>query len=329
MIFFLNTLHRGLENGDYLLLLILVFAAVGLAVGSVTLLLLRRTFLRGRLRRVLWGTDQVQAPKARLVEEQQETGFVARVAAPLHGAVSPSDEAERTKVRAILVQAGLRSQRAYRNYLTLRLICAVLFPASYLFLIFAYQLTVQMMLIGLVLAVGGFYLPLWVVRYLAHRRRKRIWKVLPDALDLMVVCAEAGLGLDLIMRKVGEEIRLASQDLSDEFFLTNLEVQAGKSRDEAFKNMALRTGVPEVQSLLSVLAQASRFGTSIAQTLRVHADELRVKRRQRAEEKAATLAVKMIFPLAVFIFPAIFIVLVGPAGIKIVRIMFPILSGGG
>jgi len=325
----LNRLYGVVGHADYLLLLTLVFTAVGLVVGTGAFLLLQRNTFRGRLRRYHRSQGLDGTSPGRLLEDKGDFGFVTRVATPLHGAVAPSNQAERTKIRGILVQAGFRSQRAYLNYLTLRLLCAALFPVTYLLVVFTYQLSVDMLLIGLVLTLAGFYLPLWCVRYLAYRRRARIWKALPDALDLMVVCAEAGLGLDLILRKVGEEIRPMSADLSDELYLTNLEVQAGKSRDEAFKNMALRTGVPEVKSLLSVLAQASRFGTSIAQTLRVHADEMRTKRRQVAEEKAATLAVKMLFPVVMFIFPALFIVLIGPAGIRMVRVLFPVLTGAG
>jgi tight adherence protein C len=329
MVALLNRLYGVVANADYVFLLVLVFVAVGLVVSAVTLLIMQRGVFRERVRRHLQPPQPAQPTRARLVEGNDEASFRRRVETSVHPAVAPSNEAERKELRLTLVQAGFRSQRAYRNYLTSRFLCATLCPSAYLMVLFAYQLTILMLLTGLVLAMAGFYLPLWVVRYLARRRRTRIWRALPDALDLMVVCAEAGLGLDLIVRRVGEEIRPINVDLSDELSLMNLEVQAGKSRDEAYKNAALRMGVPEVRSLLSVLGQASRFGTSIAQTLRIHADELRLKRRQMAEETAAVLGTKMLFPVVVFIFPGIFIVLLGPAGIQMVRILFPILKGQG
>jgi tight adherence protein C len=133
----------------------------------------------------------------------------------------------------------------------------------------------------------------------------------------------------MTFKRVGDEIRPLSKDLSDEFALTTLEIRAGKSRDEAFRNMALRCNVPEVGNLMTVLSQTSRFGTSLATALRVHADAMRVKRRQIAEEKAAKSTVKIVFPLVLFIFPAIFVILIGPGAIRIIKVLFPILSGQG
>ncbi|MDW7711803.1 MAG: type II secretion system F family protein [Deferrisomatales bacterium] len=332
MVRFLNELYRLLENADYVLVLAAVFASVALAVGALTFLWARRRVFRARFERFVRPEGGVAAPESRsrlLPEPGGQGGFVARVTAPLQAVAEPSGEVGRREVRTLLFQAGFRSQRAYRSFLALRGLCAGVSLFAYLVAAFAYRLSPQMLFVGLALAAAGYYLPLWGLRFLAGQRRARIGRGLPDALDLMVVCAEAGLGLDLILKKVGEEIRPVCPDLSDELFLTNLEIQAGKPREESFKNMALRTGVPEVNSLLAVLAQASRFGTSIAQTLRVHAEEMRIKRRQSAEERAATLAVKMIFPLAVFIFPSILIVLLGPAGIRIYRVLFPALAGGG
>jgi len=148
---------------------------------------------------------------------------------------------------------------------------------------------------------------------------------LPDALDLMVVCVEAGLGLDMTFKRVGDEIQSLSQDLSDEFYLTVREIRAGRNREECFRNMAVRTGVAEVGNLMTVLNQTNRFGTSLAKALRVHADSLRVKRRQIAEERAAKASVKLVFPLVVFVFPAMFIVLAGPAVIRIFKVLLPAL----
>jgi tight adherence protein C len=184
-----------------------------------------------------------------------------------------------------------------------------------------------MILFALFLAILGYFTPNLWVWLMTLARQERIFKGLPDALDLMVVCVEAGLGLDMTFKRVGEEVRPLCKDLSDEFILTNLEVRAGTQRDEAFKNMSLRTGVAEVNNLMTVLSQTSRFGTSLATALRIHADAMRVKRRQIAEETAAKATVKLIFPLVLFIFPAIFVVLIGPGAIKIVKVLFPALGG--
>jgi tight adherence protein C len=143
----------------------------------------------------------------------------------------------------------------------------------------------------------------------------------------MVVCVESGLGLDMTFKRVGDEMLPLCKDLSEEFTLTTLEIRAGISRADAFKNMNVRTGVSQIHSLTTLLAQTSRFGTSLATALRVHADSMRIKRRQIAEATAAKSAVKMVFPLVLFIFPAIFVVLVGPGIIKIIKNLLPALGG--
>jgi tight adherence protein C len=145
-------------------------------------------------------------------------------------------------------------------------------------------------------------------------------------LDLLVVSVEAGLGLDQALQRVGEELAFAYPDLSDELRLVNLELRAGKGRSEALRNLADRTGVEDLGSLATMLIQTDKFGTSIAQSLRVHADTMRTKRRQRAEEAAAKTGVKMVFPLVLCIFPAIWIVTIGPAAIKFVTVLFPVIE---
>jgi tight adherence protein C len=148
-------------------------------------------------------------------------------------------------------------------------------------------------------------------------RKTRIFEALPDALDLMVVCVEAGMGLDAAVTQVGEELKLTHRDLSEEFKLLNLELRAGKSREAALRNLAVRTGVEEVNSLVTLLVQTDRFGTSVAQALRVYSDSFRTKRFQKAEELAAKLPVKLVFPVVLFIFPSLFIIILGPAAISI------------
>ena len=149
----------------------------------------------------------------------------------------------------------------------------------------------------------------------------------PDALDLMVVCVEAGIGLDAAITRVGEEMRFGNEVLSEEFKMLSLELRAGKQRRDALRNLALRTDLEDVSSLVSLLIQTDKFGTSVAQALRVHSDSMRVRRYQRAEELATKLPVKLLFPLILFIFPSFFVTLLGPAVIQIFRVLLPRMAG--
>jgi tight adherence protein C len=167
-----------------------------------------------------------------------------------------------------------------------------------------------------------------VLWYLARRRKQAIFLSLPDTLDLMVVCVEAGLGLDQAMRRVVEEMTKAYPIICQELSLCNLQLQMGKTRTEVLQNLGVRTGVDDLRSLASILIQADKFGSSVARALRVQSDAMRTKRMQIAEEKAAKTAVQLIFPLVLFIFPGIFVVLVGPAAVTMIKEMFPMMSGG-
>ncbi|MBA2556857.1 MAG: type II secretion system F family protein [Chloroflexi bacterium] len=168
-------------------------------------------------------------------------------------------------------------------------------------------------------AILGWIAPTFYVGRRVKKRQKEIVKALPDALDLLVVCVEAGLGLNQAIVRVSEEINHVSQLMSDQLALVNLEIRAGTPRDDALRNLGERTGVPDVVSLVAMLIQTDRFGTSIAQALRVHADTMRTKRRQRAEEAAAKTTIKLVFPLVLFIFPTMFVVILAPALIRIIR----------
>jgi tight adherence protein C len=161
---------------------------------------------------------------------------------------------------------------------------------------------------------------------LAKRRQHRIRLGLPDALDLLVVSVEAGLGLDQAIQRVSDELRFAHPDLADELRLINLELRAGKARSEALRNLADRTQLDDLSSLVAMLVQTDKFGTSVAQSLRVHSETMRTKRRQRAEEAAAKTGVKMVFPLVFCIFPAIFVVTIGPAAIRFVQVLVPMAT---
>jgi tight adherence protein C len=168
----------------------------------------------------------------------------------------------------------------------------------------------------------GYLLPeLWLV-WRVHARQHRLRLSLPDALDLLVICVEAGLGLDQSLMRVAEELRITHPELSDEIALVNLEMRVGKTRLDALRELARRTGLEDIKALVAMLVQTERFGTSVAQSLRVHSDDLRIKRRQRAEEMSAKTTVKMVPPLVFFIFPALMVVILGPAIIAIMRQLF-------
>ena len=167
----------------------------------------------------------------------------------------------------------------------------------------------------------GLYLPAIWLRFKISERKNKLTEGLPDALDLLVICVEAGMGLDSAIQRVSEEIKMANIPLSDELRLYNLEVRAGKSRPEALRNLSTRTNLEDINSLVTLLIQTDQFGTSIAQTLRVYSDTFRTRRYQKAEEIAARLPVKLVFPTAMFIFPSLFIVILGPAFIRIFRVL--------
>ncbi|HSZ54266.1 MAG TPA: type II secretion system F family protein, partial [Tepidisphaeraceae bacterium] len=170
----------------------------------------------------------------------------------------------------------------------------------------------------------GFFLPRMILKRMIRNRQQRIRLGLPDALDLTVICVEAGLALDQALMRVGQDLHHAHPDLSDEFHLVNLEMRAGKPRAEALRNLVDRTGVDDIRSLVGTLIQTDRFGTSVAQALRVHSDSLRTERRQRAEEQAAKTTIKMVPPLVIFVLPSIIFVTIGPAVIELIRQLGPV-----
>jgi tight adherence protein C len=236
------------------------------------------------------------------------------------GRVAPQSPSEMGKLQRRLVAAGYRNNEALIVFLGIRVACAAIMFAALAMPLFVRP--------NIVMAFGGaglgYILPNIVLARLEKRRQHRIRLSLPDALDLLVVSVEAGLGLDQAMQRVGEELVFAHPELCEELRLINFELRAGKARSEALHNLGERTGVDDVQSLVAMLVQTDKFGTSIAKSLRVHSDTLRTKRRQRAEEAAAKTGVKMVFPLVLCIFPAIWVVTLGPAAIKIVQVLVPL-----
>ena len=235
------------------------------------------------------------------------------------GNIAPQSRSEMGKLQARLVAAGYRNHEAITVFFGIRLGCALV-----VFALLASPLIIRPNLpVALVGCALGYLVPSMLLGRLAKKRQHKIRLGLPDALDLLVVSVEAGLGLDQAIQRVGTELNFAHPDLSEELRLINLELRAGKARVDALRNFADRTGVDDVQSLVAMLVQTDKFGTSVAQSLRVHSDTVRTKRRQRAEEAAAKTGVKMVFPLVFCIFPAIWVVTIGPAVIKFIEVIVP------
>jgi tight adherence protein C len=234
----------------------------------------------------------------------------------------PRSPKEMGPLRLRLTQAGFRREEALTIFFGIR----VLFALG-LFMFFSTSIVAKPNMTMALAGLGaGYVLPGMVLARLAKRRAHKIQLSLADALDLLVVSVEAGLGLDQAMTRVGTELAFAYPDLSDELRLINLELRAGKPRAEALRNLADRTGVDDLSSLVTMLIQTDKFGTSVAQSLRVYSETLRTKRRQRAEEAAAKTGVKMVFPLVFCIFPAVWIVTIGPAAIRFMTVLFPMIE---
>jgi tight adherence protein C len=282
--------------------------------------------------------DQLRDPRGRrerrelsaLKKADAMTKVLERATPALAKPLQPKTEIERSKLKVKLANAGFRNESAPSVFLGLKFagLLGGLFVGAGTILGLA-GISQKTLVSSLAVAGLFFYLPDLLVWFLARRRKQSIFLGLPDALDLMVVCVEAGLGLDQAMRKVSEEMEKTSRVIAEEFGIANFQLQMGRPRSEVLHELGVRTGVSDLRSLAGVLIQADRFGSSVAQALRVQSDSMRVRRRQLAEEKAAKTAVKLIFPLVLFIFPGIFVVLVGPAAITMIRELFPIMRGGG
>jgi tight adherence protein C len=295
------------------ILIFLTIAVVVFAFGAATLA--PSSVLGSRLREIGWQRPKAE-PKPAMRERLQQALDPLSRALP----VSPTDVSQ---TRAWLIQAGYREARHLRFYFGLR----VLFAAIGLAAVVVFSgFDSLLLLVGV--PAFGFFLPRFFLKRAMKERQRRIRLGLPDALDLTVICVEAGLALDQAMMRVGEDLSHAHPELSAEFHLFNLETRAGKPRAEALKNLAARTGVDDVRGLVGTLIQTDRFGTSVAQALRVHSDSLRTERRQRAEEQAAKTTVKMIIPLVLFVLPSLIFVTVGPAVIQLMRLLAPITGGG-
>jgi tight adherence protein C len=243
------------------------------------------------------------------------------------GEAMPGTPEDVSIVRRDLISAGYRSDTAVALFFGIRVLsCAGCIIAAYL--IRSYFIT--NFILGIAeLAFGGFigwFGPGFVLELLVDARRDRLRLSLPDALDLMVVCVEAGLGLDQAIQQVAKELAMTHRELCEEFALVNLEIRAGKRRMEALKSLADRTGEPDLRRLVAMLVQTDRFGTSIAESLRTHSDFMRINRRQRAEERAGKVGVKLVFPIFFFILPSMVIATAGPGLLQVMKYLLPMLK---
>ncbi len=251
---------------------------------------------------------------------------IVKLTSPLAKLSLPDEHWENSALRQRFMNAGFRNPNAPVIFFTAKTVLALALPAI-LFLglnTSGGKVQPQTLLLYLLLAATfGYYLPNVLLRRAVSIRQREITDSFPDALDLMTICVEAGLAVDSALARVATEMSLSSPVLSEEMTLVTLELRAGGSKEKALRNLALRTGVEDVDALVSMLIQAERFGTSIAQSLRVQSDLLRLKRRQRAEETAAKIGLKLLLPLIFFIFPALLVVLLGPAIIQVSNALGP------
>jgi len=251
----------------------------------------------------------------------QEGAFNVRWVEPVMKLVEPAEGWEKSALRSRLVRAGYREKRTINIMYAAKIIFAVILPLIFIMpLMFGTLATAKSStLISLFAVTGiiGFFLPDFFLDRKAKKRRQRFEEGFPDAMDMLVVCVEAGLGLDAAIQRVGKEIVSSHPQLGIEFNIVSLELRAGKGRADALRSLAERTGLDDVRALTSILIQAEHFGTSVADALREHSTEMRTLRLQRAKERAAKLPVKMIFPIIFFIFPALFLVVLGPALVRI------------
>jgi tight adherence protein C len=230
--------------------------------------------------------------------------------------------ADWSRIQQTLLQAGYRRSGAVAAYFGTRLVAMTLAGTAAVFGVIAIGSPPAAVILGASIgAAFGWLAPQYHVKRRIRKRQRELQRALPDSLDLLVVCVEAGLGLNQALVRVSEEIEHVSTIMSEELVLTNLEIRAGTPRDEALRNLGERTGLGDLKSLTAMLIQTDRFGTSVATALRVHSDTMRTKRRQRAEEAAAKTTIKLVFPLVLFIFPAMFVVILGPAVLHILEQM--------
>lgn len=297
------------------LILILTFTGLTLAVMSIYWLFARpASTMNARL-------DSID-PSLALLENSPVTVMAERVAEPINRII-PISAIEALKLQKQLMRAGYRSPEAATAFRAIQVTLLVAIPSLIITLCFVFARSASdTALFGMVGAAVGFYLPRYILRKKITGRQQRITWGLADAMDLMVVAVEAGLGLNAALNRVAEEIKTLHPEMHSEIELVNLEIRVGRSREEALRNLAERTGVEDIRSFVALLIQADRYGSSIAKAVRIFADSLRTKRRQRAEQISQKAALKLLVPLTCFLFPVIILVVLGPALLNLYDILF-------
>jgi tight adherence protein C len=302
-----------------MLALILILTALTVALVTVTLIQLRpgRGAVTARLDQMQTGVGahEIQARRRRQAKSERLMGVLQAL-----GQQVGSGRKDATAVRQFLIQAGYPDQRAVPIYWATRVSLAAGLTALGMVGLPLLGVSSGRMLLGMIWLGGlGWVGPTFYVRSRLKARQKEVQLALADMLDMLVVCVEAGLGLNQALVRVADEIEHVSPVMSEQLAMVNLEMRAGTPREEALKNLAERTGLPDIRSLVSMMIQTDRFGTSVADALRVHSETMRTKRRQRAEEAAAKTTIKLVFPLVLFVFPAMFVVVIGPSALAIFR----------
>jgi tight adherence protein C len=299
---------------------VLVFGGVVMGIWAIlSVISERNSRMQDRLRRHSRPASlaELESPATKKTDRFQAiTDLAKNIADPM----MPKTELEQSELKIRLANAGFRSESAAAVYSGIRLgSLGIFFVISLAVVLPMAEDWITKLKYVVAITGVGFYLPAIVLWYIRRKRQQEIFLTLPDALDLMVVCVESGLGLDAAMRRVCDEMKDHAKVLGEEISLANFQLQMGRPKREVLHDLGVRTGVDDVRSLAAILIQADRFGSSVAQALRVQSESMRVRRRQIAEEKAAKTAVQMLFPLILFIFPSIFVVLVGPAAIQIME----------
>lgn len=308
-----------------ILISVLVFVVVASAITYLGYqYLVRPVRLQARL-----GAAVIEAPTPEQIGQydQPTKGWAVRIIQTI-GEKVPISPADAGMVRRHLIAAGYRTDLAIRIFYGIKVISCIVLGLVALYLVFTGRISNPILKV-VAIAAGfglGWYAPSFGLDMMIDKRQERIRFALPDALDLMVVCMEAGLGLDQAIANVARELKTTHKDISEELGLVTLEMRAGKRRGEALKNLADRAAEPELRKLVATMIQADRFGTSVAESLRTHSDYMRIRRRQDAEERAAKVGVKLVFPIFFCILPAILLTAAGPGILKIVKELFPLMS---
>lgn len=311
-------------TGPQIIFLCIVFGIVcGLAL--LAMFIFSPAYLRTRLDTFMGKAEPSALETGGWVEK------AAKVAQPFSRLSLPEEGWEKSSLRTRFMNAGWRNPAAATLYFASKSVLALLFPGAVALMLAVSGTPIpgqRLLMVLLVMAAIGYYLPNVILRQIASRRQREIFETIPDALDLLTVCVEAGLSLERALIKVAGEIHIKSVTLAQELQLVLMEMRAGFTKEKALRNFALRSGVEDVDTLVAMLIQSERFGTSMGDSLRVHSDNLRTKRRMAAEETAAKIGLKLLFPLIFFIFPTLLMVLLGPAGIQIARTL-PAMTGAG